>query len=335
MRLPSAVTGFLQKPSRRSVIGFLQHDRFEKSVTRHIDQYFNLYPAATHSIKAETIQNANPFLPESWASPPINVYILKDVLIHSSTGIVYLPSSRSYVEEFSWGWGKTRTNQLRGSIRYPKDRSIEVDHLSYVFAGRGYHGLLEDIPALIALREKGLNVNVVIENDNLWMIRILSFLGIPNEKIQQTPKGRWIKSSSAVLVSKSPHSEYIHPELINNLSNYPVEEDEVFSSNKKIFIRRNDAGSRLHPNEEKISERFLEKGYTRLSLSKLPIAEQIAHFITADAVAGFHGAGLANIVWCKKRITVHELFSANHFNPCYFCLSQSLGHQYVLSNAET
>jgi hypothetical protein len=332
MKLKRAINVYLQKPNRRARIGFLQHDIFEEKVSSHIDTFVNLHPALSQRPEFEIHKKAQPFLPCSWACPPVTLYKLNDVFVHSATGIVYLPKSQSFIEEFSWGWGKTRTNQLRKSIEQPITSGRHVQSCTYVFTGSGYHGLLEDIPAVLELTKRNIKFDIIINSRNLWMINLLKFLGIPSEKIRTTDQIEWINLESAVLISKAPHAEYIHPNLIKNITDYPISENQFTTGSKKVFIRRNDANARHHPKENLVADKYSRAGYSCLSLSKLTIPEQINTFVHASEIAGFHGAGLANIVWCKNTAVIKEIYSSQHFNPCYFCLSMSLKHHYHLSN---
>ena len=42
-------------------------------------------------------------------------------------------------------------------------------------------------------------------------------------------------------------------------------------------------------------------------LEKLPFVEQLKYFYNADLVIGTHGAGLCNLMFCKKHTTVIEI----------------------------
>jgi capsular polysaccharide biosynthesis protein len=79
---------------------------------------------------------------------------------------------------------------------------------------------------------------------------------------------------------------------------------------KKVFISRKDAPLRKILNEDEIFALFQAHGFTRYELSKLSATEQILLFNNAEIVVGEHGAGLVNIMFCKPKTRVIEIFQA-------------------------
>ena len=50
----------------------------------------------------------------------------------------------------------------------------------------------------------------------------------------------------------------------------------------------------------------------------LTLAEQILAFAGARVIMSPHGAGLANLVFCRADTRVVELFNHAYFNPCFW-----------------
>lgn len=97
---------------------------------------------------------------------------------------------------------------------------------------------------------------------------------------------------------------------------------------KKVFISRKDADGRKILNEDDVFAAFEKYGYVRYSLADLSFLEQVYLFRNADSIAGAHGAGLMNIVFCKKNTQIIEIFQER--STCTFCyLSQSLSLRYL------
>lgn len=334
MSLKKTINFYIKKPSRKQVIGYLSHELFNGYLTHHLEEFKELHPAAKVCANSETANSRPAFLPFSWSCPPINRYILRDVHAHSSHGIVYLKEINSYVEEFSWGWGKSRTNKLRASIRDQKTYNYRSEVPAYIFTGRGYHGLTEDVSAVLELKKTGAYFNIIIERTNTWMLNVLNYFEFPLENIKLVDSEIWIHASKAIFLTKSPHAEYVHPNLLASLKEMGKRQSQSSSAAEKIFISRQDAPSRHHPREDSIFERLSERNYILINLSELPISEQISLFLNAEGVAGFHGAGLSNIVWCKNSIEIIEYFSSKHFNPCYYSLAHSMNHEYQCINVD-
>ena len=46
-------------------------------------------------------------------------------------------------------------------------------------------------------------------------------------------------------------------------------------------------------------------------------------------VAGPHGGGLTNLVWCGRGAKFSEIFEPGSVRRCYWSLAKSLGHDYA------
>jgi len=76
---------------------------------------------------------------------------------------------------------------------------------------------------------------------------------------------------------------------------------------KKIYISRKDGISlRYIINEKEVCEKLREHNFEEIVLSNYSITDQIEIFYNADFVAGLHGAGFANIIFCKPETKILE-----------------------------
>ena len=83
------------------------------------------------------------------------------------------------------------------------------------------------------------------------------------------------------------------------------------SKYNKIYIDRSDSKSnylnkRKIKNEEEVKYYLKNKGFKILNLSEFKIIDQIKIFNSAKIIVGNHGAGFANVVYCKKNTKVIE-----------------------------
>jgi capsular polysaccharide biosynthesis protein len=69
-------------------------------------------------------------------------------------------------------------------------------------------------------------------------------------------------------------------------------------------------------------------GFKKILLEKLSLAERIRIFSSAEAVISPHGAGLANLVFCKPGTKVIEVFNPSYAFPCYWNISKNCGLDY-------
>ena len=59
------------------------------------------------------------------------------------------------------------------------------------------------------------------------------------------------------------------------------------------------------------------RGFVKLPLEEMSWREQVAAFAAARVVVSPHGAGLANVVFCREGTRVVEFFNRSYVNPCF------------------
>ncbi|MBI2353075.1 glycosyltransferase family 61 protein [Candidatus Dependentiae bacterium] len=77
---------------------------------------------------------------------------------------------------------------------------------------------------------------------------------------------------------------------------------------KKIFISRKDAFVRKMLNEDAVFALFEKRGFKRYCMSDFSLLEQAALFYNADYIVAAHGSALANLLFCKPKTCVVEIF---------------------------
>jgi capsular polysaccharide biosynthesis protein len=312
------------------VAGYLGDELYRPQLRGHISHYEQLFPPAFISPTINRkVSSAHAFLPKYWNCDSVNLYWLKDAKMHSNTGIVHLDDTNMYVEEFSWGWGRYKSNKVRQSTRDRRITKIKSKHPTYVAAGRGYHSLIEDLPAILKLCEKKIDLNVVIEKGNKWLTELLNYFTLSQVKFYHVEENTWVKADTLLCMSKCAHAEYINPNYIKILNSQSLP-GITKDTPKKIFVSRNDASNRLHSKEAELGRDYKEAGFELVELGKLAIEKQLSLFVNAREIAGFHGAGLVNLVWCQSSAAITEFYDGSHFTNCYFCLSEILQHQHSL-----
>ena len=101
--------------------------------------------------------------------------------------------------------------------------------------------------------------------------------------------------------------------------------------NKKnmYFITRRKTTSRNLLNEQLLLDSLAGLGVQAVEPQDLPFPEQVGLFANADVVIGPHGAGLANIVFCKPKSYVIELIPSEYRNKCYWALAANIALRYA------
>ncbi len=83
---------------------------------------------------------------------------------------------------------------------------------------------------------------------------------------------------------------------------------------RKIYIARK---TRVLKNEADIRRLVSQRGFEIVALEELSVKQQASLFQSADTVVGMHGAGLTNLVFCRKDTRVIELADPDEVAPLY------------------
>jgi hypothetical protein len=126
----------------------------------------------------------------------------------------------------------------------------------------------------------------------------------PNLKYYVMPKNTTWKFAHLLTPSMSNHSDgIIVPDMVKWLRHKFAPQTE--NCNSKIFLSRSKALSRRLTNSEEIFMAI--KGWENIELENLSIIKQINIFANAKEIITTHGAGLTNLLWCKKGTKVLEI----------------------------
>ncbi|MDC1279778.1 glycosyltransferase family 61 protein [Pelagibacteraceae bacterium] len=165
-----------------------------------------------------------------------------------------------------------------------------------------------------------------------WQKQSLSSLGLDKINVIDIQKYRHIEADEIICTDHpSYYSGYIEEQsqnipiwIIDWLRETFLESAKKFPCNNKIFIDRSSA-STAHCqfiNDEEISEFLIRKGFTKYKVEELNFFEEVYLFKNSNYIIGAHGAGLANLVFCKKGTKVIEIRPKNHLNSLYGKLSK-------------
>ncbi len=110
--------------------------------------------------------------------------------------------------------------------------------------------------------------------------------------------------------------------------------DKKIEKHKKIYIDRSD--SRYNHckiiNDSEIKEYLKNQGFQIIRLSKHSFKKQVSIFKSCNYVIGPHGAGLANLIFCKRKTKVLEIKNIGHPNKVYQKISKinKLKHRFIM-----
>ena len=119
--------------------------------------------------------------------------------------------------------------------------------------------------------------------------------------------------------------------LRKKLLKYSEKKNKSF---KKIYIDRSDSQYNHCKiiNDDEIKNYLRKKGFKIVKLSKLSLRKQISIFKNCNLVIGPHGAGMANLIFCKRKTKVIEIQHAGHPNKVYQRISKfnKLRHHFII-----
>ena len=182
-----------------------------------------------------------------------------------------------------------------------------------------WHWLFDVLPRIYLYEKfyslKNIDKIYVPSLDKKFQKDSLSFLGFRKKQIINSSTYRHIKSKE-IFATSHPNinnDERIPQYIINFLKN----RFDINSLNKKkiinkIYIDRRDSESNLREfrrivNEKEVINFLSKKGFKIIQLSKLSFINQVSIFNNAKFIIGLHGAGFANLVFCKKNTFVLEI----------------------------
>ncbi len=150
----------------------------------------------------------------------------------------------------------------------------------------------------------------------------LPLLELDRGRTYRLPKARWcdlLDGHAAFAVSAAMRE--VHLRLASAVRDMQTGHDA-------IYVARTDSRHRRMTNEPELIELMLSYGVSVVVAGQMSLAQQINLFRNARVVIGPHGAGLANIVFCRPGTVVYELLQADYPNACMNVLAQGAGLAY-------
>ena len=207
------------------------------------------------------------------------------------------------------------------------------------------HWLLDIIPKLKIFSEK-YNLNKIdffyFSKLNSFQKQTLKLLNLNPKKFVDSNKFRHVKATKVYAVT---HPNYFYGHIFDAHSNLPSwivfylrktflkKKFLKIKNYENIFIDRSDSiqsHCKLINNEDIVN--FLKKkNFKILKLSKLSFMDQVSIFVNCKKIIAPHGAGLVNLVFCKKGTNVLEIITTDNPNKVYKKISNinRLKHKYI------
>ena len=189
-----------------------------------------------------------------------------------------------------------------------------------------YHWLFDVLPRLKLLEMKidikKIKYFLFPSLDYEFQLETIKFLKIPLSKCISSLKYRHIYSDKIIVTSHprihTKNSTKDNENTPNWISNWLKEKFIPLKSKKysfnKIYIDRrtnkiNDNIGRSIINNDDVKSFLKKEGFESIFLEDYSFKDQVCIFNKANFIVGLHGAGFANLVFCKKGTKVIEILN--------------------------
>jgi hypothetical protein len=231
----------------------------------------------------------------SKASQRKMVFRVENATVDLISGYVFDKDLKFLADSSSW-------NLAHSMVRFPAPprRSRVIDRaidFAFLTSEAYYHWLIEDVPAYLQAKKSSPDAITIVRRNPPHRVRsLLRLLGEEFEEVSLV-----VKVPSLVFASKGSALS-ANPTDIKTLRDFRDSLELPASTIRKIYISRKVDG-RVPENELDVEALMSELGFEIVSLTGIELDVQMALFANAEVVVGTHGAGLANLVWCKANQT--------------------------------
>ena len=254
---------------------------------------------------------------------------------HDSSNTLVLDGSGAKLADHSAG-----NTQLVNALMKSSE-PVELQGRVVLLGARGahnyYHWLLDIVPKLNALQAAGFRITtddtfVVPHSKPAFARALLAQYGVTPQQIFESESiTPFLAAEQLVVPYLSNTMGYSMGSWIpgalqqSMLQHSPVD----LQSDLKIYISRDakTAAGRTVGNQSEVEAYFSQCGFEIVFPERHSVVQQAQLFAKASVVAGPHGAGLSNLVYCAPGTKVFEFFGA-HMAPCYWVISALAGLDY-------
>ncbi|MDF2718417.1 MAG: hypothetical protein K0R28_5342 [Paenibacillus sp.] len=227
----------------------------------------------------------------------------------------------------------------RRELPHAKATAESIAVVNFIWDNNYYHWLGDVLARIHLLDKSGIRIDKYIVNgkgSTRFQKETLAMLGIPEHKIVRSKPGMHLKPKRLIVPSFEtyrlqpflPHSmprwasRYLRTALSNRIG------QTTEAGYRRIYVSRQNAQVRKVTNEEQVCRLLSGYGFQKVLLESLAVAEQIRLFTSAETIVAPHGAGLANLLFCRPGTKVLELYAPNYVNTVYWYLSNHFGLDY-------
>lgn len=175
-----------------------------------------------------------------------------------------------------------------------------------------FHWIFDVLPWIKLLTDSNFEIDKYLINysNKPFQNQTLQILNINLNKIIPSSDNLYLQAYNLIVPSLvNDTSGHIPKWACEFLRNSFLEKIKTDNNYDNIYISRQKAISRNVINEGKIINFLSNYGFKKIILEDLTFKKQVEIFNSAKVIIAPHGAGLTNLVFCKEKTKVVELFS--------------------------
>ena len=229
----------------------------------------------------------------------------------------------------------------------PQNFAGKIAFLSVLAGGFNYyHWMLDILPRFELIRQSEGSFDrvarfVVNDLNKNYQKETLDYLQIPSDKIVVSSECLHLQAERLLVPSitatlppwnrgfTAATPPWVCRVLRKNL--LPMQK-KPSSTPHRLYVSRKNATHRRILNEEEVVACLKNFGFASVALEDFTVAEQIALFSQAEAIAGCHGAGLTNLIFCQPGTKAIEFFAPAYVRNYFqvICHHLQLEYYYLL-----
>ena len=284
---------------------------------------------------ARSIDGRSKFNARTTTSEPGFVDTLKSgSLWHDDLNTVVFDNSGTELQQHTVG--------ASGLLRSLCERSkpVSLSGRAVLLGAKGahnfYHWTTDIVPKIGLLLQSGIDIQptdkfIVSRADKDFAQQLLSVFHIkPSQIVASETLSPFIAADELVVPYLQNKMGYSMDAWLPRFMKSAMPAAAVAQNGRKLFVNRNaaTAAGRVLNNSRQVEGWFMQQGFDVVYPETLSIKEQAGLFSSATVVAGVHGAGLSNIVYCREGTRVIEFYGA-HIAPCYWIISALAALEYT------
>lgn len=270
----------------------------------------------------------------SYLSSAPALFVLHDVLVHSSAGLLAVDGAVMAETLAHADPGEHGFTTTADGIVFDEAAVETVDEVCITLLAGGcsslYHWLIESVGRLGVVPPNyrmAADMLLVPQEAGAVQLGLLGRLGLPDGLRTRSVRRRETLRVRTLIVPLAFSAALdLHPCLHTPFQSVPAQ--AAIDAPRRLYIDRRGSAARRLLNEDALVERLGEHGIVAVQLEALGLEAQIALFRQAELIVSPHGAGLANLVYANAGCMVLELQMDGYVNWCFRRLAGVLGLDY-------